>query len=49
MNAVATLGVTELSSEELMDIDGGLALTIAIASYLVGSFLAGVAIGVSNK
>ena len=41
----------ELSMSEMVAIDGGLVdpITLGIATYLVGSFLAGVAIGISLK
>ena len=41
--------MTELNTTEMMQIDGGLVdpITLGIATYLVGSFLAGVAIGIA--
>ena len=45
----ATFGVLELNASEMVSIDGGIVdpITLGIATYLVGSFLAGVAIGIS--
>lgn len=49
MNTMA-YGMTELDLNEMISIDGGVEpITIAIAAYLVGSFLTGIAIGVANK
>lgn len=42
-------GVTDLTATELTNIDGGLVLELAIATYFVTAFLAGVAIGVDAK
>lgn len=44
-----TFGVSELTANEMVSIDGGVVdpITLGIATYLVGSFLAGVAIGIA--
>lgn len=47
MNTMA-YGVAELDLNEMISIDGGVdPITLAIAAYVVGSFLSGVAIGMA--
>jgi hypothetical protein len=39
--------LTELSHDEMVEITGGEPISLTVAAYLVGSFLAGVAIGIA--